>query len=191
MNFDFNPSTVYAIVTFGLIALLVLILMVRFVYQWIASLVTHAILQYFVYSTINWFSWFNLLDRQPSVKDVIFAIVWISGNAFCIRWNTESAQELSSRCASLLATNLVVLLPGASVAADILHVSLKSYQRAHSIIGFVALVEGSIHATLELIKHEWNGGIVTVSGLAVGTCPNNALLLYGLILLRHLSALSL
>jgi hypothetical protein len=66
-----------------------------------------------------------------------------------------------------LVTNLVVLLPGASVAADILQISLRTYLGAHSIIGSVALIEGCIHAGLELTRHEWDGGTVKVSGLAV------------------------
>jgi hypothetical protein len=164
MDFKFTPSNGYAIVTFGLIVLLALCLITRFVYHWVASQVSHAILRYLVYSTI---SLCNFFDTQPSVKDILFAVIYTSANAVCIGWRIESAQELSRRCASLLATNLVVLLPGASVAADILHISLRSYQDAHSVIGAVALIEGSIHAALELTKHEWNGSIVTVTGLAV------------------------
>jgi hypothetical protein len=162
MNFQFTPSSGYAIVTFGLVLLLVLYLVTRFVCQWVASLVSHAILKYLVYATINLLNY-----KQPPVQDVVFTIVYISANAVCIGWKIESAQELSSRCASLLVTNLVVLLPGADVAADILQISLKSYLRVHSIIGLVALIEGSIHAALQLTRHKWNNDIVTATGLAV------------------------
>jgi hypothetical protein len=65
-------------------------------------------------------------------------------------WGVKAAEELSIQCASLLATNLVFLLPGASIAADILHVSLRTYHQMHSTIGLVALIEGSIHAGQKL-----------------------------------------
>jgi hypothetical protein len=164
MDFQFTPSSGYAIVTFGLILLFVLYLATRFVCRWIVSLISHAMLRYLVYATI---SLFHSLDKQASVKDIILAVVYISANAVCVGWNVKSAQELSSRCASLLVTNLIVLLPGASVAADILHISLRTYRGAHSTIGLVALTEGCIHAGLELTRHEWDGGTVKVSGLAV------------------------
>jgi hypothetical protein len=177
MDFHFTPSSGYAIVTFGLALLFVLYYVTRFLCYWIASLVSHAILRYLIYATINLF---NSLDKQASVKDILFTVVYISANAFCIGWNIKSAQELSSRCASLLVTNLIVLLPGASVAADILQISLRSYQGAHSIIGLIALTEGCIHAGLELTRHEWSGGTVKVTGLAVSRlrivyigCPKN------------------
>ena len=67
----------------------------------------------------------------------------------------------------MLATNLTLLLPGANIAADILHVSLRTYQRTHSIVGLVALIQGSIHAGRELTVHGWNSNISTISGTAV------------------------
>jgi hypothetical protein len=164
MEVHFTPSSGYAIVMLGLVIILVLYLTVRFVFRWIASLVSQAILKYIVYSTISFFS---LLDKQPSVTDLLFTVVYITANAICIGWNIKSTEELSSRCASLLITNLIVLLPSASVASDMLQISLRSYQKAHSIIGMVALTEGSVHAALELVRHEWKGGTVTVTGLAV------------------------
>jgi hypothetical protein len=162
MHFQFTPSSGYAIVTFGLVLLLILYLITRFVCRWVASLISHAVLRYLVYSTISFFEY-----KQPSVKDVLFAVVYISANATCVGWNTKSAQELSSRCASLLVTNLIVLLPGADIAAGVLQLSLTSYIRAHSIIGLVALIEGSIHAALELTRHKWNNNVLSVTGLAV------------------------
>jgi hypothetical protein len=62
-------------------------------------------------------------------------------------WGVKAAEELSSRSASMLAMNLILLLPSASIAADILHVSLRTYYRNYSIVGLVALIEGSIYAS--------------------------------------------
>jgi hypothetical protein len=166
MNFQFNPSSGYAIVTCGLITVFVLFLITCVISRWIASLISHAILRYLVYSTI---SLFNLPDYQIPVNEMLFAIAYISANAVCIGWNVKSTQELSSRCSSLLVTNLIVLLPGASIAANILQMSFRGYQRAHSIVGVLALVEGSVHAALELLRHGWKGGAVAATGLAVST----------------------
>jgi hypothetical protein len=97
MDFQFTPSSGYAIVAFGLILLFVLYLATRFLCYWIASLISHAILRYLIYATI---SLFRSLDKQASVKDALLAVIYISANAVCIGWNIKSAQELSSRCAS-------------------------------------------------------------------------------------------
>jgi hypothetical protein len=166
MEFQFTPSSGYAIVTCGLITVFVLFLVTRVISRWVASLISQTILRYLVYSTI---SLFNLPGYRIPVNEILFAIAYISANAVCIGWNVKSTQELSSRCSSLLVTNLIVLLPGASIAANILQISLRGYQRAHSIVGLLALVEGSVHATLELLRHGWKGGTVAVTGLAVST----------------------
>jgi hypothetical protein len=84
---------------------------------------------------------------------MLFAIAYISANAVYIRWNIKSTQELSSQYSSLLVTNLIMLLPRASIAANILQISFRGYQRAHSIVSVLALVEGSVHTTLELLRH--------------------------------------
>jgi hypothetical protein len=67
----------------------------------------------------------------------------------------------------LLATNLILLLPSANIAADILHVSLRTYYGMHSIISLVALIEGSIHAGQKLTAVGWTGDMGSVSGIAV------------------------
>jgi hypothetical protein len=168
MEFQFNPTNGYAVVVVGLLLLVLLYLSTRFVCQWITSLAYHATLKYLVYSNM---SWLNFLERRPSVKDTVFTIVYISANGVCIGWNTKSSRELSHRCATLLATNILVLLPGAGIAADILHIPLRSYQFLHAVIGLVALAEGSIHATVELSTQNWDGGTMKVTGLAVSaTC---------------------
>jgi hypothetical protein len=79
----------------------------------------------------------------------------------------NAAEELSRRSASMLATNLILLLPGASIAADILHVSLRTYHQTHSIVALVALIEASIHGGRELTARRWTGDVNTISGTAV------------------------
>ena len=82
-------------------------------------------------------------------------------------WGVNAAEELSRRSASMLATNLVLLLPGASIAADILYISLGTYHQTHSIVGLVALIEASIHGGRELTARRWTGDINTISGTVV------------------------
>jgi hypothetical protein len=164
MELKLTPTKGYAIGLLGLLLLLVLYFSTRFICKWIVSLIYRAILRYIVYSNL---SLFGLLDREVSVKETLFPIVYASANGFCMGWDVKSAQELSRRCATLLVTNLIILLPGASVAADILRIPLRSYQSAHSVVGLVALIEGSIHATHELAIQEWDGNIMKITGLAV------------------------
>ena len=159
-----NPSAWYSIIGAALVVFLVLCFITRLAFQWLASRTTDAILKYLVYSTM---SLFRLPKWRFSVKDVLFPVLYLIANGVCMGWGIKAAEELSSRCASLLATNLVLLLPGASIAADILHVSLRTYHRMHSVIGLVALIEGSIHAGQKLTAVRWTGDMGSVSGTAV------------------------
>jgi hypothetical protein len=159
-----NPSAWYSIICAGLVVFLVSCFITRLALQWLASRITDATLKYLVYSTI---SLYRLPRWRFSVKDVLFPVLYLSANGVCMGWGVKAAEELSSRCASLLATNLILLLPGASIAADILHVSLRTYHGMHSIIGLVALIEGSVHAGQKLTAVEWTGDMGSVSGIAV------------------------
>jgi hypothetical protein len=119
-----NPSAWYSIVCAGLVVFLVSCFITRLAFQWLASRITDAILKYLVYSTM---SPFRLPKWRFSVKDVLFPVLYLIANGVCMGWGIKAAEELSSRCASLHTTNLVLLLPRASIAADILHVSLRTY----------------------------------------------------------------
>jgi len=160
----FGPSIWYSILLAGLVAFLILCFSTRLAFWWLAALVTDAILKYLVYSTT---SVFLVSKWRISVKDVLFLLLYLSANGVCMGWGVEAAKELSSRSASMLVTNLVLLLPGANIAADILYISLRTYQRTHSIVGLVALIQGSIHAGRELTIHGWNSNISIISGTAV------------------------
>jgi hypothetical protein len=164
MDRSFSPSIWYSILFAGLVAFLILCFSTRLAFRWLAALVTDAILKYLVYSTT---SLFIVPKWRISVKDVLIPLLYVSANGVCMGWGVETAEELSSQSASMLATNLVLLLPGANIAADILHVSLTTYQRTHSIVGLVALIQGSIHAGRELTVHGWSSNISTISGTAV------------------------
>jgi hypothetical protein len=159
-----NPSSWYSIVSAGLVVFLVSCFITRLALQWLASRIIDATLKYLVYSTI---SLYRLPRWRFSVKDVLFPVLYLSANGVCMGWGVKAVEALSSRCASLLATNLILLLPSASIAADILHVSLRTYHRMHSIIGLVALIEGSIHAGQKLTAVGWTGDMSSVSGIAV------------------------
>lgn len=163
-----TPSDWYSIVCAGLVVFLVLHLITRLAVQWLASRITDAILKYLVYSTM---SLFRLPKWRFSVKDVLFPVLYLIANGVCMGWGVKAAEELSLRCASLLATNLVLLLPGASIAADILHVSLRTYHQMHSTIGLVALIEGSVHAGQKLTTVRWTGDMGSISGTAVSGFP--------------------
>ena len=159
-----NPSAWYSIVGAALVVFFVSCFTTRLAFQWLASRTTDAILKYMVYSTM---SLFKLPKCRFSVKDLLFPVLYLIANGVCMGWGVNAAEELSNRCASLLATNLVLLLPGASIAADILHVSLRTYHQMHSTIGLVALIEGSVHGGQKLTAVQWTGDIGSISGTAV------------------------
>jgi hypothetical protein len=164
MDRPFSPSIWYSILAAGLVAFVALCFSARLALRRLAALATDAALKYLVYSTT---SLFRRSSWRVSAKDVLFALLYVSANGICLGWGVKAAEELSSRSASMLATNLILLLPGASIAADILHVSLRTYHRTHSIVGLVALIEGSIHAGRELTAQGWTGDVRTISGTAV------------------------
>jgi hypothetical protein len=161
------PSTIttwYAIGAIGLPILFIIYSSLYSALQWLALLATNAFLRHVVYSTIGVF---KLFKQQPMLIDVILASAFIGANAVCLGVGTGTTQELSSRCASILATNIILLLPGASVAADKLRISLRSYQKAHQVIGIVALSEGILHAVIELTGKDWKTDTISISGVAV------------------------
>ena len=164
MDRPLSPSIWYAVLFAGLVAFLVLCFSIRLALRWLAAPVTDAILRYLVYSTTRVF---GLSSWRVSAKDVLFAVLYVSANGVCMGWGVNTAEELSRRSASMLATNLILLLPGASIAADILCISLRTYHQTHSIVGLVALIEGSIHAGHELTARRWTGDVNSISGTAV------------------------
>lgn len=168
MDFPFSSTTWYSIVTIGSLVSLVLLISICLIFQWIASLVKHTIRKHIVYSTFNLF---NLFEERLSVEEIIVVVLYVSANSICIGWRIKTADELSTRCASLLVTNSILLLPSASAAADVFRISLRSYQRIHCVVGLVALIEGSIHAIQELVKQEWKTSTLSVTGLAVSVSP--------------------
>jgi hypothetical protein len=159
-----NPPAWYSIVCAGLVVFIISCFITRLAFQWLASRITDAILKYLVYSTV---SLFRTPKWRFSVKDLLFPVLYLSANGVCMGWDVKAAEELSKRCASMLATNLVLLLPGASIAADILHVSLRTYHGMHSIIGLVAVIQGSVHAGQKLTAVGWTRDMGSVSGIAV------------------------
>jgi hypothetical protein len=159
-----NPSAWYSILCAGLVVFIIACFITSLAFQWLALHLTDAILKYLVYSTM---SLFRLTKWRFSVKDLLFPVLYLSANGVCMGWGVKAAEELSSRCASLLATNLVLLLPGASIAADILHISLRTYHQMHSIVGLVAVIQGSIHAGQKLAAVGWTWDMGSVSGIAV------------------------
>ena len=159
-----NPSVWYSIVCAGLVIFIILCFITSLAFRWLASRMTSAILKYLVYSTT---SLFKLTNWRFSVKDLLFPVLYLTANGVCMGWGVRATDELSDRCASMFATNLVLLLPGISVAADALHVSLRTYHLLHSIIGLVAMIQGFVHAGQKLAAVGWTRDIGSVSGIAV------------------------
>lgn len=166
---DHSATTAwYTVAALGLIAVVAFCLNAYSFMQWLASMSTDALFKHMIYSS-NGLA--KICRRQASWRDIFFAILFISANGVCAGLYTSSVEDLSRRTASLLATNLVLSLPGASVAADTLHMSLRSYHKVHYLIGVVALIEGSVHVILELSRQDWKPTIVSLSGVAVRTAP--------------------
>jgi hypothetical protein len=159
-----DPSVWYSIVCAGLVIFIILCFITSIAFRWLTSRVTSAILKYLVYSTI---SLFKLPNWRFSVKDLLFPVLYLTANGVCMGWDVRAAEELSDRCASLFVTNLVLLLPGTSVAADVLHISLRTYHLLHSIIGLVAVFQGLVHAGQKLAAVGGTRDIGAVSGIAV------------------------
>lgn len=170
MDVNFTPSNGYALVTFGLVCFTLIIRVVRFIVYWIASILSHIILQYFTYAA---FDLCGFLRRQVRVRDITLVIIFLSANAVCLAWNLKSFQELSVRSASILVTNIVILLPGSSTAADVLHIPLRTYEKAHATVGVVTLAQVCVHAALELSKREWDGSMRATAGFSVSHCVYN------------------
>ncbi|KAJ5025162.1 hypothetical protein J3E73DRAFT_392407 [Bipolaris maydis] len=117
-----TTSNKYSVLFSGLIAFVILCFITRLVFQWLAALITDAILKYLVYSTT---SPFGIFKWRLSAKDTMFPILFVCANGICKGWGAKAAKELSSQSASMLATNLILLLPRSNAVADILHISLR------------------------------------------------------------------
>lgn len=154
----------YTVAAIGLATVVALCINAYSFMHWLASMSTDAFFKHMVYSSKGIA---KICRRQASWRDLFFAISFISANGICAGLGTSSVEELSRRTASLLATNLILSLPGASLAADALRISLRSYHKVHYLIGVVALTEGSLHAILELSRQDWSPTIVSLSGVTV------------------------
>jgi hypothetical protein len=161
---EFTSTTWYEIVVLGITMLIVLSLIILPWIKHIVSLTFYGLLRYIFYST---WQTPKMLGVQVTPIDVLVASIYLAANITCLVWNTHSAAELSTRSASLLATNTILLLPGTSMAADLLRVSLRSYHRSHYILGTIAFMEGVIHASVELTRKKWTNSKVSIAGLVV------------------------
>jgi hypothetical protein len=162
MNIPTSFTVWYAAIILALIAILATFLVIRSFLKWLASVTVYFLLKYVVYYSPNVIraSGYNI-----SPIYVLITLTYTIGNGICMGWGTQTVRELSTRSASLLATNLVLLLPGANVVADAFKISLRDYRKGHTAIATTALVEGIVHTALEVKIHGWRGDLTFIAGV--------------------------
>jgi|SRR5690242_10367194 len=156
----------YAVATTGLILLSFSILVLRYAIICAGSALSFLFVKHFVYRIIT-------IGSSTGVRiapiDAFGTMIVIFANVACASWNVDSAQQLSLRCASLLATNLVFLLLGMDLVTQCLQITRNTYQKCHTVLAAIAVLEGIVHTAIELSKPRWPDSKVLISGVIVGS----------------------
>ena len=140
-------TTWYAVATLGFVAIIIIYFIAYSITCFLALRFIYIALKRVIYSSL---AWGNMIGIQLLRSEFLLAVLYTSANFMCMAFRTRSATDWSTRAACLLATNLVLLMPGADIAADTLRISLRNYQKVHRVIGGVALVECLIHILIAL-----------------------------------------
>lgn len=154
----------YAVATIGLILLSISALLLRYAILCAISALGCFFIKHFVYRRIRIRPWTQFYIAPT---DVVGTMAVVLANIACASWNVHSAQQLSLRCASLLATNLILLLPGMDSTKDCLRISSATYQTYHTVFAITAITEGVVHTAIELHKPRWLELKMIVSGILV------------------------
>lgn len=157
-------TTWYSVATVGIIALLGIILVLRPILYKVIFALIYIALKYIIYPRIRILDYFGV---HLSIVDILSATTFVAANVLCIAWQVESTKQISIRAASMLATNLILLLLGASTTADMLFISLATFKKYHILIAIVATIEALLHTSLELSLQSWQMSRQTVSGVVV------------------------
>jgi hypothetical protein len=85
----------------------------------------------------------------------VLAAVYVAINALWIALGTNSAEGIGQRAGALAFFNLLPLLAGTrfGVSADMLGISLRTYQRVHRWIGRTSAAEVVVHGSILLVRH--------------------------------------
>ncbi|KAL5382855.1 hypothetical protein PMIN06_010598 [Paraphaeosphaeria minitans] len=119
----------YSVAACALVIFLALRWLTYYVSRCVTTWSTYVILKYLQYTEIKLL---RRLRLRTTIGDVILYIVLLSANVICISWKVQSLTDFNTRTASMLSTNLVLLLPSADTIADmivqsILHPCLAAY----------------------------------------------------------------
>lgn len=128
------------------------------------SVIKFLILKYLIYPSI---SLLKPAGIRLNYLDVGIALLFLCANGTCLAWRTESVDDLSSRSASLLVTNCILLLPGASITADGLRISLETHRKAHVAVGTISFLQCLVHVVIELAVRSWPGNARSLWGVVV------------------------
>jgi hypothetical protein len=167
MDLRFSVCDWYALGTAGSSLLWIICFFILWFLKILGALVRFLVLKYILYPSFNLPSTLRLkANLRPN--DLLTAVLYLGVNTFCMAWKISTTKELSIRSASLMATNITLLLPGIDIAADALHVSLRSYLKSHHLISAMVLIQCIIHSTIELTQGERTSKTAFISGLIVG-----------------------
>lgn len=154
----------YAVATIGLILLLAAVLLLRYALLCALSALGCFCLKHLVYRRIRIRPWRHI---RTAPLDILGAVTIVLANIACAFWNVRSAEQLSLRCASLVATNLILLLPGMDLTKDCLRIPGTTYHAYHTVFAITAITEAVVHTAIELHKPRWLDSRILASGIVV------------------------
>lgn len=154
----------YSVASYALAILLALRWLGYCISRFLATWSTFVILKYLQYTEIKLL---RRLRLRTTIGDVVLYIVLLSANVICISWKVQSINDLNARTASMLSTNLALLLPSADIVADSFRVSLRTYTKVHIAIASLVLVQGILHPCLSAYGNGLLWNIKSITGIAV------------------------
>ena len=149
------PSTIYMICAAGGFAILIFYQIIITLFMYFRRYVLFFIFKYFIHSIIIPRSRFT---SPMTLWFLIFTILYWSGTAACNIIGVTTLLQASNRAGLLSVIKLAPLITfnRLGLGANILGLSLRTFQLIHSSVGIMAIIQASIHILLILKQITFN-----------------------------------
>ena len=147
-----EPVSIYGIAAGGLFFLALLYRTSSYVSQWVQNRTLFYIFKYLIYPVFIRQSRFS--SSVTRWQALAYLLYW-SATAICNVIGVSTTQQAAQRAGTLATLHIVPLLFSnrGSLAADLLGMSLQTYNTIHKSVGLMAFLQSAIH-TLILVNRK-------------------------------------
>lgn len=166
-----NTTLWYSVAACALVTFFALRWLTYCISRFLTTWSIYVILKYLQYTEIQLL---RRLSIHVTIGDVILYIILLSANVICIGWRVQSLTDLNTRTASMLTTNLALLLPSIDIVSGTLRISLRTYKKIHTAIASLVVVQGILHPCLAAYPNGLLWDLRSITGMTVsGHSPNS------------------